>query len=154
MACGAPWTRLVGRPEAPPAVEGSALDRFGDGSHGVHRKVGGQYQKWLDENPKQTLGWEPTCDCPETVDFGVVIPCRVLDPFGGAGTTALVAVQHELDATLIELNPESVEIAKRRLGMTNGIDAELAGAAEDFAELRRAIRRMRQQAEYDLPAPY
>ena len=39
----------------------------------------------------------------------------VLDPFGGAGTTGLVADRLGRDATLIELNPEYVGIAERRL---------------------------------------
>lgn len=40
---------------------------------------------------------------------------RVLDPFGGAGTTALVADALGFDCTLIELNPGYAEIAARRL---------------------------------------
>ena len=40
----------------------------------------------------------------------------VLDPFGGAGTTGLVAQQHGRDAILAELNPEYAEIARRRIG--------------------------------------
>jgi DNA modification methylase len=39
----------------------------------------------------------------------------VLDPFGGAGTTGLVADALGLDCTLIELNPDYAEIAARRL---------------------------------------
>jgi DNA modification methylase len=39
----------------------------------------------------------------------------VLDPFGGAGTTALVAVRHSRRAALIELNPEYAAIARRRI---------------------------------------
>ncbi len=39
----------------------------------------------------------------------------VLDPFMGAGTTALVCEQLDRDWFGIELNPESIEIAKRRL---------------------------------------
>jgi DNA modification methylase len=39
----------------------------------------------------------------------------VLDPFGGAGTTALVALRHGRQAELIELNPDYVEIARRRI---------------------------------------
>lgn len=42
-------------------------------------------------------------------------PGRVLDPFGGAGTVGLVAEQLGLDCTLIELNPEYAEIARRRI---------------------------------------
>lgn len=39
----------------------------------------------------------------------------VLDPFGGAGTTGLVATRLRRSAVLIELNPEYAEIARRRI---------------------------------------
>ena len=39
----------------------------------------------------------------------------VLDPFGGAGTTGLVADRLSRHATLIELNPEYAEMARRRI---------------------------------------
>ena len=39
----------------------------------------------------------------------------VLDPFGGAGTTGLMADRLGCDAVLIELNPAYVEIARRRI---------------------------------------
>lgn len=39
----------------------------------------------------------------------------VLDPFGGSGTTAMVATEHQRRSVLIELNPEYVEIQKKRL---------------------------------------
>lgn len=39
----------------------------------------------------------------------------VLDPFGGAGTTGLVADRLQRNAVLIELNPEYLEIARRRI---------------------------------------
>jgi DNA modification methylase len=39
----------------------------------------------------------------------------VLDPFGGAGTTALVADRMQRDAMLIELNPQYAAIAQRRI---------------------------------------
>jgi DNA modification methylase len=39
----------------------------------------------------------------------------VLDPFGGAGTTGLVADRHQRDAILIELNPEYAEMARKRI---------------------------------------
>ena len=39
----------------------------------------------------------------------------VLDPFGGSGTTGLVARDNGCKAILIELNPDYIEIAKRRL---------------------------------------
>lgn len=39
----------------------------------------------------------------------------VLDPFGGAGTTGLVADRMGRDSTLIELNPAYAEIARQRI---------------------------------------
>lgn len=39
----------------------------------------------------------------------------VMDPFGGAGTTGLVADRLGRDCTLIELNPEYIEIARQRI---------------------------------------
>lgn len=56
---------------------------------------------------------------PELVQRCLTAGCpkggTVLDPFGGAGTTGLVAAEMGLDATLIELNPEYIEIARDRL---------------------------------------
>jgi len=52
--------------------------------------------------PPQTLGWKPGCRCfpgesirPE--------PCLVLDPFGGSGTTARVAVELNRRAVSMDL---------------------------------------------------
>jgi len=47
----------------------------------------------------------------------------VLDPFGGAGTTGLVADRIGRDAILIELNPQYAEIARRRLTEDAGMFA-------------------------------
>jgi DNA modification methylase len=52
----------------------------------------------------------------------------VLDPFGGAGTTGLVADRLQRDAILVELNPEYAEIAQRRLGKDGGMFAEVLAA--------------------------
>ena len=77
---------------------------------------------------KRTVWTVPTQPFPEA-HFAVyppalITPCilagcpvggTVLDPFAGSGTTLLVAIQHHRKAIGIELNPEYVEIAKRRL---------------------------------------
>ena len=39
----------------------------------------------------------------------------VLDPFGGAGTTALVSLQHGRDSIYIDLNPEYERLARSRI---------------------------------------
>jgi DNA modification methylase len=53
----------------------------------------------------------------------------VLDPFGGAGTTGLVADRLQRDAILIELNPQYAEIAQRRLSNEGGMFADVKVAA-------------------------
>jgi hypothetical protein len=78
-------------------------------------------------NEKITLGWEPTCSCnsaypdtpcpkddPAYVPYSP-IPCTVLDPFFGAGTTGLVAKQLGRDFIGIELNEKYCEMAERRI---------------------------------------
>jgi DNA modification methylase len=50
----------------------------------------------------------------------------VLDPFGGAGTTGLVADRLGRDAILIELNPEYAALAERRIRGDAGMFASIA----------------------------
>ena len=57
------------------------------------------------------LGLHQDCKC----DTKEVVNGRVLDPFGGAGTTALVSDRLKRDATVIELNKDYVKIAEKRL---------------------------------------
>lgn len=56
---------------------------------------------------------------PELVERCIKAGCPpgmpILDPFGGSGTTALVADAFGFDSTLIELNPDYVALARRRL---------------------------------------
>lgn len=56
---------------------------------------------------------------PELAERCILAGCPkdgvVLDPFGGAGTTGLVAARHGRRAILIELNPEYAELAQRRI---------------------------------------
>lgn len=60
----------------------------------------------------------------------LIVPCIkagcpqdgvVLDPFGGAGTTALVADRLQRDCILIELNAEYAELARRRISDDGGM---------------------------------
>lgn len=57
-----------------------------------------------------TTGWHPSCSCDASV-----VPATVLDPFGGAGTTALVVDRLGRDAISIELNPEYHAMAQARV---------------------------------------
>lgn len=117
--CGAPWVRDVERTLTHPCgrtpydsnrPDGRTL-RAGD-------FVGGSVT---------TLGWSPSCSCPAHQP----IPCTVLDCFGGAGTTALVADRLQRNAILIELNPAYADMARRRLATDRG---PLIDALESEAE--------------------
>lgn len=56
---------------------------------------------------------------PDLIEPCILAGCpvggTVLDPFGGAGTTGLVADRHQRDAVLIELNPAYADIAEDRI---------------------------------------
>jgi len=60
---------------------------------------------------KEDNGFVKQCEC----DTDHTEQDRIIDPFGGSGTTALVADRHNRDATVIELNKEYIGIAKKRL---------------------------------------
>ena len=57
-----------------------------------------------------TVGWRPTCACPD----GEPIPCTVLDPFAGSGTTLMVARKLGRNAVGIELKPEYQSLIQDR----------------------------------------
>ncbi len=61
--------------------------------------------------PTETTGWGKTCNC--TTD--AVEPCVILDPFSGAGTTGVVAIKHSRCYIGTELNPDYVEISRKRI---------------------------------------
>jgi hypothetical protein len=58
----------------------------------------------------QTIGWQPGCHCNADV-----VPCRVLDPFMGAGTVSLVADRLGRDSVGIELSAPYAEMARQRI---------------------------------------
>lgn len=135
--CGAPWERVVEKtamviPERNQSnrtgCEATPMVRDGD----RRRAMNGQ--EWAKSASTTTTGWRPTCDCirelhpnrpmckagwKEYAEFVASemapVPCTVLDPFLGAGTTALVALQYGRHAVGIELNPEYLELARCRL---------------------------------------
>jgi DNA modification methylase len=103
--CGAPIRRVV---EATGGTIGEAWhDHSDDLGLGQQKDADG-----MESYSRETTGWEPTCDCE---DAGESVPCKVLDPFGGAGTAALVADRLGRDAVLVELNKEYAEMARDRI---------------------------------------
>jgi len=60
--------------------------KYADGFKSEHRTKAGLVGRPI-VFESQTLGWKPTCQC----DAGDPVPCIVLDPFAGSGTTGEVA---------------------------------------------------------------
>jgi DNA modification methylase len=67
---------------------------------------------------------------PDLIEPCILAGCpeggTVLDPFGGAGTTGLVADRHHRNAILIELNPEYAAMARKRIQGDSPLFAEVA----------------------------
>jgi spermidine synthase len=60
-------------------------------------------------------GSDPLVDEGHPANATPVVPCTVLDMFGGTGTTAQAALKHGRDAILIELNADYIRLAEQRL---------------------------------------
>lgn len=108
--CGARWVRKVSR-EFVPQQDVSA--EKGVRGHGDTKPLDATntWQGFARGNTRTaTTGWRPGCSC--GVD---PVPDVVLDPFGGSGTTAGVAIAHGRSAVLCELNPEYAELMPARV---------------------------------------
>lgn len=112
-ACGAPWERVTGRHAAPKSVE--RLRNVGGRTDGYTRP---RASGGLPPVTNETTGWRATCACPAAPP----VPCTVLDPFAGSGTTLLAAQQLGRRAVGIELNPDYARIVEARVGRQGLLD--------------------------------
>jgi hypothetical protein len=117
--CGGPWERVLGPSKLPTDrtdYQGKA-DAV-DSQHNVRRlralaktsRAHGLDHDHPDYS-RSTLGWQPTCACGRDD----VVPAVVLDPFMGSGTVAKVALEHHRNYIGIDLQPDYVEMANRRI---------------------------------------
>jgi DNA modification methylase len=102
--CGKPYKRVMQKPKQL-EIERNKRSGLDD------RKVGGVLDKYNRENPPIDLGLQKQCDCETNETKGGT----VLDPFGGSGTTGVVASKHNRNAVLCELNEGYIDIAEKRL---------------------------------------
>lgn len=92
-ACGAPWVREVERGIAPTkkAAKTFVIDERDHNAdkqdRGANWQKDGHKSGYISANV--TTGWHPSCDC----HAGEPVPCVVLDPFAGTGTTCVVAAE-------------------------------------------------------------
>jgi DNA modification methylase len=102
--CGKPYKRVMQKPKQL-EIERNKRSGLDD------RKVGGVLDKYSRENPPIDLGLQKQCDC----ETNKTKAGTVLDPFGGSGTTGVVASKHNRNAVLCELNEGYIDIAEKRL---------------------------------------
>ena len=113
-ACGKPWERLVAREKKFESGSG----RSGNGIVGKQDLSAKATNSTPDIRlgpcvTSNTIGWQQSCDCDcPTPD---VVPCTVLDPFAGSGTTLAVAAELGRSGIGCELNPEYIELANQRI---------------------------------------
>ena len=98
--CGAPWQRVIEK-------TGEFQRRWS-----TNNAEGSPYNdQGSMQNTYATTGWQPTCKCADAS----VVPCTVLDPFTGSGTTCVVALNHGRRFIGTELNPDYIKIATERI---------------------------------------
>jgi DNA modification methylase len=98
--CGAPWERVVERT----AME---IDRSYNHPAELRTRTSGTMTK---APTSVTTGWAPTCE-----HKAPALPCVVLDPFCGAGTTGVVAKKLGRKFIGIDLKREYLDMAQKRI---------------------------------------
>lgn len=92
--------------------------------NGVREKTGANVRNYWQLGPDTTGNGHPAAFPRELVRRCMLLGTRpkdtVLDPFGGSGTSGVVAVEEGRNAVLIELNPEYSELARTRLTTVQG----------------------------------
>ena len=113
--CGKPWERVVKKDNPP--NDGTTQSAYAPGMTANRLAMKRQAARERGEefvNRVRTLGFSPACNCGETARTS----STVLDPFNGAGTTGVVAIQHGRRYIGIELNPDYLEMARKRIQET------------------------------------
>lgn len=103
-ACGAAWERVVERIQQK-RYEYEAIGIPGESSQR------GRRTESCGTSSYTSIGWQPTCRC----NAGDPIPCVVLDPFNGSGTTGEVCIKHGRHYVGCELNQDYIGLAIDRL---------------------------------------
>lgn len=124
--CAAPWRRVLDRSGAQKIDGPSENERdrsFRSSRNGVDSTLDGEVGTY------KTVGWEPGCTCKAGV-----VPCTVLDPFIGSGTTCEVS---------IELGRASVGIDLNEKYLKNNTTPRIEGALLRRSDTAKLVERKR-----------
>ena len=103
-ACLSPWERVTERGVS------TGVNGAKDNSQSTLRNDALRHSGRVGETTSKTTGWRPTCGCGEQP-----IPCTVLDPFSGTGSTGVAACQLGRNYIGCELFEKYAEMSKRRI---------------------------------------
>lgn len=112
--CGEPYKRIVEREFVPQQDVSLEKGVRGIGDQKKFDSFSGREGSKRGTTKTETIGWGVDCSCEADV-----VPGVVLDPFFGSGTVGIVAKRHNRNYIGIELNPDYIMIAKKRLGLIN-----------------------------------
>ena len=127
--CGKPWTRVIESTQIKRDRPNEYIKRKGE------KGTGNSINQTVEGVETKTVGWEPQCKCEKEP-----VPCIVMDPFGGAMTTPLVAKKLGRDYVACELNPEYIKMGKRRIAKECGVKAEELENYKDDSKDKKAIQ--------------
>jgi len=113
--CGTPWRRLLEKDrKATRPGNDTKIGRASDDPDSPYERHSGTIVGNRDPQRHctvtKTVGWEAGCECGNANQ----VPCVVLDPFTGSGTTAEVARKNGCHFVGCELNPEYLKLAADR----------------------------------------
>ena len=114
--CGAAWQRISEPSASYAATKAQMSGKYHPNP--ADEMVVGAASGWnSQERPRcnaeyLTVGWKPVCEC----GHSETVPCVVLDPFFGSGTTGKVAYEMGRDYIGIELNFDYAKLARERIG--------------------------------------
>ena len=109
-ACGAPWKRIVEYEPLPDDIKAQFEAARSQTAEDHGRDDGFTTRRPNYVRKRTGERWEPTCACGVTE----TVPCTVLDPFAGSGTTGVVAELLRLEFIGIDLGYH--EMSEQRIG--------------------------------------
>jgi len=110
-ACGAPWERVVEKGFTSHSAQTATTYPTGMNANRLallRQAARGTGREYVNEST--TTRHRPACDCNAATE-----PATVLDPFGGSGTTGVIAQKLGRRAVLIDAKEEYLKMAKKRL---------------------------------------
>jgi DNA methylase len=130
LRCGAPWQRILVKRSVCPADYAGKWSPALPQSSGRRMLANVRARRQAGEDHDHpfpspaTIGWKASC-----VHSFRSVPCTVLDPFCGSGTTGVVAKRLGRQFIGIELNPQYIKMARVRIATAGRMDATVREVA-------------------------